>query len=208
MNAEISTLVSDYVLGAVTAALAWRLARRREGETSRKLWAIALGALAAGAFLGGSYHGFRAALPAAAVWVAWKATVLAIGVGAAAMIAGSAATVTSARARGALQWTAALTFAAYALWMLFHDAYIFVVVDTAFAMALVAALHAWALARRDRASPWMLAAVAVSAIAAAAQASGFDPHPHFNHNDLYHVIQVAAMFLFYAGAVRLRDRAR
>src|SRR5205823_9063677 len=94
----------------------------------------------------------------------------------------------------------------YAAWMLFHDAYIFVVCYTAFAMAAVAALHAWALARGDHASRWMLAGVAVSVLAAAAQASGFDPHPRFNHNDLYHAIQVAAMLLFYAGAARLRDR--
>jgi hypothetical protein len=30
-------------------------------------------------------------------------------------------------------------------------------------------------------------------------------HRHFNHNDLYHVIQVAAMLLFYRGARRLTD---
>ena len=39
------------------------------------------------------------------------------------------------------------------------------------------------------------------------QASGFAPHPSFNHNDLYHVIQVAAMFLLYRGARTLNDRA-
>jgi hypothetical protein len=31
-------------------------------------------------------------------------------------------------------------------------------------------------------------------------------HPGFNQNDLYHVIQMAAMGLFYTGAKRLRDR--
>jgi hypothetical protein len=33
----------------------------------------------------------------------------------------------------------------------------------------------------------------------ASQASGFALHQRFNHNDLYHVLQIAAMFLFYRG---------
>lgn len=206
MTGEINTLVSDYVLAAVTAALAWRLGARRDGHASRGLWALALGALAFGAFTGGSYHGFRGALPPAAVWIVWKVTVVAIGVGAAAMIAGSAAATAGPRLLRALRWIALSSFAIYALWMLFHNAYIFVVGYTALAMALIAALHAWALGRGDLASRWMLSGVAVSALAAAAQASGFDPHPRFNHNDLYHAIQVGAMLLFYAGATRLRDR--
>jgi hypothetical protein len=52
----------------------------------------------------------------------------------------------------------------------------------------------------------MVAAVALSAIAAAAQASRWAPHPNFNHNDLYHVLQMGAMALFYAGARELKDR--
>jgi hypothetical protein len=31
------------------------------------------------------------------------------------------------------------------------------------------------------------------------QAGGFAPHAHFNHNDLYQVIQCVAMFAFYKG---------
>jgi uncharacterized protein DUF6962 len=88
--------------------------------------------------------------------------------------------------------------------MLFHSEYIYVIADTGIALAAVAALHAWsALRRRDSASPWVLAGVGASFFAAAVQASGFDLHRHFNHNDLYHVIQIGAMLLFHAGARRL-----
>ena len=45
----------------------------------------------------------------------------------------------------------------------------------------------------------LLAGVAVSILAGLAQASGFALHAHFNHNDLYHVIQTAAMLAFYKG---------
>jgi len=82
-----------------------------------------------------------------------------------------------------------------------------VILDTGIALAAVAALHGWsAIRERDRASRRMLGAVGVSVLAAAVQAGGLAPHRHFNHNDLYHVIQIAAMILFWAGVKRLRDR--
>ena len=37
------------------------------------------------------------------------------------------------------------------------------------------------------------------------QASGFRLHEHFNHNDLYHVIQMVALVLLYRGAKRLQS---
>jgi hypothetical protein len=39
------------------------------------------------------------------------------------------------------------------------------------------------------------------------QAAKLAPHPGFNHNDLYHVMQIVAMVLLYRGARRLTDSA-
>jgi hypothetical protein len=44
--------------------------------------------------------------------------------------------------------------------------------------------------------------------AGAAQASKIDLHPHFNHNDLYHLIQVAAIVAFHRGIRRMTDLER
>jgi hypothetical protein len=52
----------------------------------------------------------------------------------------------------------------------------------------------------------MLAGVALSVAAALAQALGVALHRHFNHNDLYHVIQIAAMLLFYRGILESGGR--
>jgi hypothetical protein len=83
--------------------------------------------------------------------------------------------------------------------MLIRDDFIFVIVDTGFTLFAVALMHLWRLNR------WILAGVAVSLAAALVQAGGFAPHRQFNHNDLYHLIQIAAMVLFYRGARRLTD---
>jgi len=70
-------------------------------------------------------------------------------------------------------------------------------------MATVLILHAFR--HREPGSRPILAGVAVSALAAGVQASGLSLHANFNHNDLYHVVQIAATVLFYRGASTIRD---
>lgn len=206
--AEPSTLLTDYALAGVTGWLAYSLFRARDCQRARFFWALAFAALALAAALGGTWHGFAPAFSEIAVLLVWKATVLSVGIASFGMLAGSAISTTVGNARKSLLVFAAATLAIYSGWMVCHSEYIYVIADTALAMAAVAALHGWSAIRgRDRASPWMLGGLGVSALAAGVQASGFALHRHFNHNDLYHVIQIAAMILFYAGAKRLRDRS-
>ena len=192
---EPMTLLTDYVLAGVTAALCFLLFKHSEIHNSRKFWALAFAALAVGAFLGGTWHGFLQSD------LLWKATVLTVGVASFAMLAGSACAVLAGRWRSFVLAFAIVKLIIYSGWMLVHDEFIFVVVDTGVAFAAVALLHLWQL------NGWILAGVAVSVAAALAQASGFALHRNFNHNDLYHVIQIAAMVLFYRGARQLRDRS-
>jgi hypothetical protein len=201
------TMLTDYALAGVSGWLGWRLFRTREGQAVRSYWVLAFAALALAAALGGSYHGFATALTESVDHVLWKVTVLAIGIASFAMFAGSAIAVTADRQRKLLLALAATQLALYSGWMITHDAFIYVIADTSIAMAMVMALHGWSAIRNgDRASLWMLGAVGVSVLAAAVQASGFALHRYFDHNDMYHVIQIAAMVLFYVGAGRLRDR--
>ena len=178
---EPTTVLTDYALAAVSIFLGLKLIEKS------KLWAVAFLALALGALLGGTWHGF---------WqsdLLWKATTLSVGVASFGMVAGSASAVTTGGLRSALIAFALVKLIAYAAWMLYHDDFIWVVADTASALLIVAILHAW------RFSGWILAGVAVSVLAGLAQASGFALHARFNHNDLYHVLQIAAMFLLYRG---------
>ena len=172
---EPTTVITDYVLGAVSIFLSLRLV-----DASR-YWALAFFALGLGALLGGSWHGF---------WqsdVLWKAATLSVGVASFGMVAGSANAVTAGRVRTGLIAFAVAKLVAYAAWMLHHDDFIWVIADTASALGIVAALH---VLKRNL---WLLAGVAVSVLA------GLALHEHFNHNDLYHVLQTAAMFLLYRG---------
>jgi len=190
---EPMTLATDYLLAGVTAWLCFLLFKNREAQRCRFWWSIAFAALALGAFLGGTWHGFFQND------LLWKATVLAVGLASFAMVVGSALATLQGRARSFVVAFAAVKLVFYSGWMLARDEFIFVVLDTGIAFAVVAALHVW------RWNGWLLAGVAVSVGGALVQASGLALHRHFNHNDLYHVIQIAAMFLLYRGARLLID---
>lgn len=53
--------------------------------------------------------------------------------------------------------------------------------------------HAW----------WIWFGLIVSAAGFAVQKSGWDINPNFNHNDLYHLIQILGFWCLYEGARRL-----
>jgi hypothetical protein len=179
---EPTTVLTDYALAAVSASLGFRLIR------PSRFWALAFFAIAAAALLGGTWHGF---------WqsdLLWKATTLSVGLASFGMVIGSSLAATTGAALQLLIGFASVKFLVYAAWMLRHDDFIWVVADTGTALLIVGVLYVlkW--------NPWMLAGVAVSVLAGLAQASGFALHAHFNHNDLYHVIQTAAMIILYRGS--------
>jgi uncharacterized protein DUF6962 len=193
--AEPVTTLTDYALAGVAAVLCFFILKNNRAISAR-LWALAFAALAVAAFLGGTFHGLQ-------IEGLWKPTVLVMGVASFGMLAGSAYTTATGNVRRALVIAAALKLALYEAWVLGHDEFIFVVADTASAFFAVAALH---LLRLDNpASRWILGGVALSLVAAAIQAGKVALHQHFNHNDLYHVVQIVAMLFFYAGAQRMAD---
>ncbi|MFA5516389.1 MAG: hypothetical protein WDA20_08890, partial [Desulfuromonadales bacterium] len=61
--------------------------------------------------------------------------------------------------------------------------------------------------RRRPAAGWIAGGILVSFVAAGVQATRLAPHPFFNHNDLYHIIQIGAFYLLYRGGRLLADRA-
>jgi uncharacterized membrane protein len=53
---------------------------------------------------------------------------------------------------------------------------------------------------------WLIVGVLLSLVAGIVQARRLALHRQFNHNDLYHVIQMGALYAFYRGGALLVDR--
>ena len=71
---------------------------------------------------------------------------------------------------------------------------------------MVGGIHAAYVQREDGSVKWIASGVAVTLIGVIVQQTGFRRHLDFNHNDIYHIIQIAAFYLFFRGACTLRDR--
>ncbi len=200
---EPMTVFTDYLLATVSVYLAWTLSRRHSSPVARSwMWAIA--ALAVAAFSGGTTHGFPN-LPPPAPAALWKITQTAIGIAAYFVTRGTVLRHVPAKISRIVQSIALCQLAIYLVWIALHDEFIYSIVDYAitFGFALVLQASA-ALKRLDSGAQWIALGILASFAAAAIQAFALAPHPNFNHNDLYHVVQILGTWLIYRG-VRLSD---
>lgn len=157
------------------------------------------------AFCGGSSHGFST-LPQPIPWILWKSTQVAIGLAAYFSIRGTALRhLPPSVSRAALR-LAALQMGLYLAWIAAHDAFIYSIIDygIAFVFALASHLHA-ARRQADSAARWIAGGILVCFAGAAIQALGLSPHPHFNHNDIYHLVQTLGTWLIFRGVRAQRD---
>jgi hypothetical protein len=161
---------------------------------------------AVAAFVGGSYHGFVHMMPELTGRAMWKTTMVATGIGSAALFMAAIVASTSGPLRSALIGVAAVKLVVFLVVIASRDQFLLVIAD--YGTALVAVLlAAWFLRPTGLtpASPWISAAVGVSIVAGVIQARKLAPHPQFNHNDLFHVVQMIALYLLYRAGLRFTD---
>jgi hypothetical protein len=201
-SAEPVTAATDYVLTIVYLIFAMRLFRqsRRARQFAQYFASATFFATALGAAAGGTYHWVGGS-------VLWRLTVTSIGLAGCFMTASAAFVALAGGARQFFLYAAGLQFAVYEVWIIGHDDFLYVIYDYAAAMLFTLGLYGWAWHRRvNRSAQWIAAAILVTLAGSAVQASGFDFHRYFNHNDLYHLIQIGAAWLFYRGFRDSKDR--
>lgn len=205
---EPMTMITDYVMGALAFVLAMRLLMDASAgrQLSGRLWAAALVMTAVAAFTGGTYHGFIQWMPGLAGRVLWKATLLATGLGSACLLAAALVASVGGQLRAALVALVIVKFLVYVWTIATRDQFVLVIAD--YGTALLAVLLAAWFIRPSGLSPaawWITAGVAVAIVAGLIQWAHLAPHVHFNHNDLFHVVQMASLYLLYRGGLLLQD---
>jgi hypothetical protein len=205
---EPMTMITDYAMGGLAFALGMRLFV--DGAAGRplsgRLWAASFVMTAAAAFIGGTYHGFIQWMPGVAGRVMWKATLLATGLGSACLLAAAVVATSTGWIQRALIGLVVVKLLYFVWTIATKDQFTLVIVDYGSAM-LALLLAAW-LVRPSGLTPaawWLTAGVAVAVVAGYIQWARLAPHVHFNHNDLFHVVQMASLYLLYRGGLLLRD---
>ncbi len=194
---EPATLATDYLMA--TLAVLWAKNLWGQRKTS---WSKAFAALAAASFIGGTYHGFQNAMQEPVKWAFWQTTMVFSSLSSMFML--FAGTRQFGRSGSAGNWRQVglikflVCLGVGAVWPVF----LVVLVDFVLTMLVIAALAVTKLSTQRKASTQYLSGVGLFIIGGLVQALHLAPHPSFNHNDLFHVIQIVANGMFYLVARR------
>jgi uncharacterized protein DUF6962 len=207
---EPMTAITDYVLAAmgIGFAVVTLDAAHTHGAGAMPMiaWGLGFACVALGAALGGTVHGFASRLGA---WRRrlWKATQAALGGAGFWMTVALVLAMLPSPPREWLVALATVKLVVYLLVSVRSDRFAVVIADQVASTAIVtvSALYGH-LEWRAPSAPWIVLGVVVSLVGAMVQRGGRAPHPRFNHNDLYHVIEMVALLFFFRGGLLLVDR--
>ena len=206
---EPMTVLTNLILGGLAFVLGVRLAYAAAANGIASDTALAFGfeATAIAAVLGAAAHGLDPVVDREQRLRCWRATLYASGFISAASIASVAFFAARGATRTAILAFAGLKLLAFLIRVARRPEFRVAAADYGGGLAVVLAGAVYALAAwRAPAAPWLIAGVLVSLIAGLVQARRVSLHRHFNHNDLFHVIQLIALYLVYRGGALLVDR--
>jgi uncharacterized protein DUF6962 len=203
---ERTTAATDALLAVATIVLLVALRHRTPPSFGRAVWLSALAAMAAASALGAVAHGFE--LSAAIRDLLWQPLYLALGTTMALFVVGAVRDWRGVRAaRRVLPAMLVLTLAFYGATRASGGDFLVFVSYEAGALGFALIVYARLATRRRRAgAAAMAAALAVSLAAGAVQAADLGTlHVvwDFDHNGVFHLVQLAGVVLLGAGLRRL-----
>jgi hypothetical protein len=201
MIAEPMTAFTDLLLCLLSLTFGLRL----RGRTSRprSLWSYAFLASSLGSLTGGIYHGFEPSLSPLLVTILWKLTAIALGAAGLLLFCGTTLALAPQRIARTQTIAASVLFAIYLAWMTTHDEFIYIIAFYGLLMLATLVICVVRYRFSPRACALIISGIAIAVLAASVQASHVRLFAHFNHNDLYHVIQMVSLFVMYRGAREL-----
>jgi hypothetical protein len=200
---EPATLATDYLLALVAGGLAWRLHRCTSiASPAVRGWVWTFGFTALSAIVGGSYHGFAPNFSDRLLHGWWLGTLWLVSLSSAAMATSWVHEVLPPAGRRLGFVLVGLRLLAFAALAVARPTFAVVILD--YGSSLLLWLGAALLLHRAWRG-WMLTGLAFSVIAALVQQLRLAPGEHFNHNDLYHLIQALGLVAFSRAATRLES---
>jgi hypothetical protein len=208
---EQTTAATDLIIALIAIVAALYLKRNGPGRLRGTLWRSVLILLAVAALLGAAGHGL--VLGERAYLALWSAVYLPLALLVAAFLAGTIRDLAGdAAARRAIPPLAAIALAFFAYMLLDPDNFLPFIVYETVAMTLSLAGFVWISIRGDLAGAgWITAAIAVNIFAAAIQAEGrlgFTLVWTFDHNGVFHLVQMVGVGLLLQGLRRVPGSAK
>jgi hypothetical protein len=199
---ELTTAATDALLGVVCLAAALQLLTiATAAGWKRALWVTVLGLLSCGSWLGAIAHGLQ--LSAAVRTAIWRPLYLSLGLAVALMLVGAFYDWRGeASARALLPWALLVGVLFFAATQLLGGTFILFVAYEGVATVVALVIYAALVINGGMPGAGAIAVgIALSLIAAAVQASDLSVRVvvRFDHNALFHVVQIAGVIALAAG---------
>ena len=192
--AEPTTTLTDFLLAG---AAWWWGARLLCSGGAARLMGVAFAATGVGAALGGCLHGFGPGWTEGARALVWLATYAAIGLANLFLLAAAVRAFAPRLFQLPLLGLAGFRCGAYLILLASHRDFRYVVYDLVGTLVALVVLASLGRSARSAATRWTFVAVGITLAGALVQRSGLRFHEHFNHNDLFHLIQIGGLYAFY-----------
>ncbi len=205
---EFWTFFTDVILSVLCGIFAFNLSRSSKAlnDFSSRVWIIAFVTIGLAALCGAIYHGFQPHLPLMVYDGLRIFTLFCLSI-TAYLLSRSMLRFSlnpSHKFFNPIKWFLNIKLLAFLVVAVLMTQFIVGIADygSAFLIGL------WVYGRKNEhpASHYMIKGIVVSLVAAAIQILKISPHPNFNGNDLYHVVQIFGLYLFYKGTPLLTDR--
>lgn len=204
---EPAVTLTDYGLAVECAVFAALLMRRDPSDRTQRFWFVVFfGSIGAASLLGGTVHGFFPDTAGIGHSVLWSATLLAILVTSLATWMIGAVLLLNERGATLVRHLAIAQLAIFSFVVLFvrREFFIAIIAYLPATLFLLIALIVAYRSRRLRQLRWGITGLILTFVAAAIQQLHIGVHPYyFDHNALYHVIQAAALWMIFLGAMSI-----
>lgn len=194
---EPTTMITDFLI-ALEATILAIIILQSDPNIPQILWGLAFIITAIGAILGGIAHGFKEYAGKTSEKIIWKSTIILLGLGAGFMLSGLLLHLYDQTIYIAYFIIfIIILFIAYVLKIMSDDRFIFVILY--YLPFLVTILLLEIINYKSEDAIYIIFGVLITFLGFGVQAKQFTLHKHFNHNDLFHIFQLIAIYMFYLG---------
>ncbi len=203
LGPEPMTVLTDLFLAAASVYAAVQIGNAGP-QPVHACFAVSFWLIALGTLTGATIHAVRHTSLNRFVPLLWRVTGIAVGGSVTAMLAGAFYHVLAPGVADALLWGVIGLTIIYAGYVWYDYRFKNVIFFYGFFMLVVLGLMGLDYVSTGSPGAKLIAiGILVSLAAAAIQRAGLRIAKHFNHNDLYHVIQLLGLYCFYRGALLL-----
>jgi len=205
--AEPMTVFTDYLISGQIIILSYFLLSNKHSSTSQIFWIIGFGFIGLGALFGGTSHGFKEYFSGRTNFIIWKLTTLSVGFGSFFTLLGSiGSSIRNDAFRNFMLILSVVSLTVYVVRMRTHHEFIDLVIYYLPLMItiLFIKLISW-YNWDDPSSLPIIFAIGITLAGSIIQVLKIGLHEHFNHNDIFHLIQMVGIYFFYLGIKELNS---